>query len=89
MILLVLTPTYLETFSYYRIGTFMLDIAIGDIRPTPRLRTVIHSDSTTPVIVYLRKEMLHSSFGAISTHRTIGFVPLYFTNASTDDSQLI
>jgi hypothetical protein len=34
-----------------RVGTFILDIAIGDVRSTPQLLVVIHNDSIKPVAI--------------------------------------
>ena len=53
------------------IGTFRLDIAVGNTRPTPQLPAVIKvSDSNKPVAICLRRETLISSFDAVSTHRS-------------------
>ena len=76
----------LDILHFLGIGTFILDIAVGDTRSTPQLLTWIHSDSNKPVAVCLRRETPITSFYAVSTHRSAVSVPLYITDDSTDDS---
>lgn len=59
-------PYYLETF--FRVGTFVLEIAVGDVSPT-QLSSVIHIGSNNPMLTVCKGSLLNS-FDAVSTHRS-------------------
>jgi hypothetical protein len=69
-----------------RVGTFLLDTAVGDVRPTLQYLVVIHSDSKKPMAACLQRENPLGSFDADSTQRFTRSVPLYFIDDSMDDS---
>jgi hypothetical protein len=62
---------------------------VGDVRPTFQLLAMIHSDSNKPCAACLQRETPLNSFDAVSTHKSIGSIPLYFIDDSMNDSQLL
>jgi hypothetical protein len=60
------------------VGTFLLDVVVGDVRLTLGHLRVIHSDSNKPMVACLQRKTLLSSFDAVSTHRFARSVPLNF-----------
>jgi hypothetical protein len=69
------------------VATYILDIVVGDVRPTPRLLAMILSDSNNSMAACLPRETPFNFFDAVCTYRSAGFVPLYLLDDSTDDSQ--
>ena len=50
-----------------RFGAFILDIMVGDARPTPKLSTMIHGGYNKPMNTCLLRDTHLNSFDTIST----------------------
>jgi hypothetical protein len=68
------------------IGIFIMDIAVGDMRPT---QLDDDSESNKIVTICFQGETPLNSFDVVSTGKSTRPIPLYFIDDSMDDFQLI